>query len=132
MHSCRPGQNADLEGMHQDDRRRSTRHRAVAVASLEACGSLNANNQALCTVTDLSRTGIGLETGQPPIKGQGVILRLSLDEEIIEIRARTTRVTRQLNSHFYQLGLDWSHCSEEELSFLDRVLGVMAESPSDH
>jgi c-di-GMP-binding flagellar brake protein YcgR len=118
--------------MHQDDRRRSTRHRAVAVASQEACGSLNANNQALCTVTDLSRTGIGLETGQPPIKGQGVILRLSLDEEIIEIRARTTRVTRQLNSHFYQLGLDWSHCSEEELSFLDRVLGVMAESLSDH
>ncbi|MFT4515588.1 MAG: c-di-GMP-binding flagellar brake protein YcgR [Planctomycetota bacterium] len=116
--------------MDQEDRRRSTRVSAVAVASLEACGSLNANNQALCTVKDLSRTGIGLETGQPPIKGQGVILRLSLNDEIIEIRTRTTRVTRKPDSHFYQLGLDWSHCSEEELAFLDRVLGVMADAPS--
>lgn len=117
--------------MHQDDRRRSTRVRAVAVASLETCGSLNANNQALCTVTDLSRTGIGLETGQPPIKGQGVILRLSLDGEIIEIRTRATRVRQLPDSHFYQLGLDWSHCSEEDLSFLDRVLGVLSDCPSD-
>lgn len=114
--------------MDQDNRRRATRVRAVAVASLETCGTLNANDQALCTVKDLSRTGIGLETGQPPIKGQGVILRLSLDEEIVEIRTRATRVTRQPDSHFYTIGLDWSHCSESELAFLDRVLGAMASN----
>ena len=113
--------------MHQDERRRALRVRVVAVASLEACGSLNTNNQALCTVKDLSRTGIGLETGQPPIKGQGVLLRLSLDDEITEIKTRATRVNRKPGSHFYTLGLDWSTCSSEQLAFLDRVLGVLAE-----
>ena len=113
--------------MDHDDRRRATRVSAVALASLETCGTLNSNNQALCAVKDLSKTGIGLETGQPPIKGQGVILRLSLGDEIIEIRTRATRVSRKPGSHFYQLGLDWSHCSEAELAFLDRVLGAIAD-----
>tara|TARA_R110002072_G_scaffold269796_1_gene429073 strand:- start:5485 stop:5847 length:363 start_codon:yes stop_codon:yes gene_type:complete len=116
--------------MDHDDRRRSTRVGAVAVASLVACGRINANDQALCTVRDLSRTGIGLETGQPPIAGQDVILRLSLDDEILEVRPRATRVNSKPGSHFYQLGLDWSHCTEAELAFLDRVLGVLGDSPS--
>jgi c-di-GMP-binding flagellar brake protein YcgR len=116
-------------GMNQEDRRRSLRVRLVAVASLETCGSLNANNQALCTVRDISKHGIGLETGQPPVKGQGVVLRLSLEDEIIEIKTRATRVSKQPGSHFYSIGLDWSSCSEEELSFVDRFLGAMSGEP---
>tara|TARA_R110002073_G_scaffold50853_3_gene134163 strand:- start:96 stop:452 length:357 start_codon:yes stop_codon:yes gene_type:complete len=115
--------------MDHDNRRRSTRIGTVAVASLVACGKAYANDQALCTVRDISRTGIGLETGQPPIEGQDVMLRLSLDDEIIDIQPRTTRVERKPGSQFYQIGLDWSHCSETELAFLDRVLGAVAETP---
>jgi len=113
--------------MHDRDRRRSTRVRVVAVATLETQGALNANDQALCTVQDLSRNGIGLETGQPPIKGQAVILRISLDGETHELRTRAARVHNQPDSHFWRIGLDWSACSEFELAFLDRVLGVLQD-----
>ncbi|MCK5942477.1 MAG: PilZ domain-containing protein [Planctomycetes bacterium] len=111
--------------MNYDDRRRSARVRAVAMATLETQGVLNANDQALCTVHDLSRNGIGLETGQPPTKGQAVVVRLSLDDEIHELRARAARVSRCEGSHFYSIGLDWSECAPEDLTFLDRVLGVL-------
>lgn len=118
--------------MDQDDRRRSIRVHAVAVASLATRGLVNENEQALCTVRDLSRSGIGLETGQPPVIGQVVVLRLALDDNIHELQTRATRVKRKRDSHFYSIGLDWSGCSEEELSFLDEVLGVIAEgSPED-
>lgn len=116
--------------MRQTDRRRATRVAVVAVASLEARGSLNSNDQGIGTVRNLSRTGIGLETGQPPLKGQTVTIRLSLDNELHELNTRATRVDRQGDSHFYRVGLDWSDCSEEQLSFLDQVLGVLADEPS--
>lgn len=124
--------------MGPENRRRATRVAVVAVASLEAHGALNNNNQGMDSVRNLSRTVIGLEsrtvigleTCQPPIKGQGVILRLSLGDEIIELATRATRVERQGDSHFYQVGLDWSDCAAAELSLLDEVLGAMADEPT--
>lgn len=112
--------------MGQQNRRRATRVAVVAVASLDARGSRHNNNQGMGSVRNLSRTGIGLETGQPPIKGQSVFLRLALGDEIIELATRATRVEQQGDSHFYHVGLDWSGCTAEELSFLDVVLGEMA------
>lgn len=112
-----------------DDRRRSARVRIAAVASLETRGSLNANNQALGVVKNMSRTGIGLETGQPPIAGQAVILRLSLDDRTHELKTRATRVKRRGTGHFYDVGLDWTNCSAEDLSFLDQVLAVVEQQP---
>ena len=118
--------------MDSQDRRRSHRVRVAASASLKTYGSLNANNQALCSVRDLSRNGIGLETGQPPTSGQGVTLRIALDDKIHELQTLATRVERCGTSHFYHVGLDWSGCSEEELKFLDEVLGVLQnELPDD-
>jgi len=116
--------------MRQPEQRRATRVAVVAVASLEARGSLNSNDQGIGTVRNLSRTGIGLETGQPPLKGQNVTIRLSLDNELHELNTRATRVDRQGDSHFYQVGLDWSGCTEEELSFLDEALGILADEPT--
>lgn len=86
--------------MGQENRRRATRVAVVAVASLEARDALNNDNQGMGSVRNLSRTGIGPKIGQPPIKGQGVILRLSLGDEIIELATRATRVERQGDSHF--------------------------------
>ena len=116
--------------MEQDNRRRAQRLPVVAVASLQTCGSMNVNNQAFCTVQDLSKTGIGLETGQPPVEGQGVILRLALGDEIVEIKTRATRVTQKPGSHFYSLGLDWGTCSSEQLAFFERVLGATENPPA--
>ena len=97
----------------------------AAVASLIARGSLNTNDQAMCCVRDLSRNGIGLETGQPPIVGQGVLLRLAIDDEIHELPTRARRVVRRRDSHFYEVGLDWSNCSQEQLEFLDKVADLI-------
>lgn len=114
---------------HDQDRRRSTRVRIAAVASLEAVGARNANNQGLSVVKNVSRTGIGIETGQPPLKGQTVILRLALDHTTHELRTRATRVTRRGTSNFYDVGLDWSGCTPEQLSFLDEILRLVEQFP---
>jgi hypothetical protein len=114
-----------------DDRRRQPRVRVAAFATMETTGALNANNQALCAVKDVSRTGIGLTTGQPPMRGQTVIVRLALDDEIHELRTRATRVERNGTSNFYVVGLDWSLCSPDELSFLDRALSAVETQPQD-
>ena len=92
-------------------------------------GALNQNNQALCTVKNVSRTGIGLETGQPPLAGQSVIVRLALGDEMHEMRARAMRVRRRGTSSFYDVGLDWSGCSPVQLTFLDKVLEVVEQQP---
>ena len=89
---------------------------------------MNNNDQAMASVRDLSRTGIGLETGQPPLKGQTVLLRLSLGDEIIELTTRATRVQQLKGSHFYHVGLDWSNCSDEQLAFLDDVLDAITDN----
>ena len=97
------------------------------MASLQTFGSLNANNQALSAVRDVSRTGIGLSTGQPPVVGQTVILRLALDDRMHELKTRATRVARRGTGNFYEVGLDWSTCTPEQLSFLDELLRVVEE-----
>lgn len=115
---------------HDQERRRGERVRVAAFATLETKGVLNASNQALCSVRDVSKSGIGLETGQPPMVGQGVLLRLALDDEIREIRTLATRVHRRGQSNFYEVGLDWSNCTTEQLQFLDKVLSAMAKQPT--
>jgi hypothetical protein len=112
---------------HDQERRRGPRVKIAAFASLETCGRLNPNNQALCAVRDISRTGIGLETGQPPIPGQTVILRLAIDDRTHELLTQAIRVKRRGKGNFYQLGLDWSRCSPEQLAFLDELLQVVEQ-----
>lgn len=117
--------------MDHQERRRHPRVRVAAIATLETTGALNPNDQALGAVTDLSRCGIALKTGQPPMRGQMVILRIALDEEIHELRALATRVQRCGDGNFYDVGIDWSNCTEPELAFLDRVLAVVETQPQD-
>ncbi|MEO6594108.1 MAG: PilZ domain-containing protein [Planctomycetota bacterium] len=120
-----------FSGMSQEnERRRTDRTRIAAFATLETKGVLNACNQALCSVLDVSMSGIGLETGQPPVVGQGVIMRLCLDDVVHELRTLATRVERRGSSNFYHVGLDWSSCSPEQLTFLDRVLAHFEKQPS--
>lgn len=116
---------------NDDDRRRTPRVRVAAIATLETTGVLNPNNQALCTVRDVSRSGIGLKTGQPPMRGQRVLLRLVLDDEMHELVTRATRVQRCGTGNFYEVGLDWSTCTADELAFLDRVITVVETQPQD-
>ena len=109
------------------DTRRGKRVRVSGIATLET-GGLNATNQAVCTVRDLSRSGIGLETGQPPEVGQVVRLRLILNGNMVTLSTIATRVDRRANSNFYVIGLDWSRCKPEELVFLDKALEAV-EAP---
>ena len=103
------------------DTRRGKRVKVSGIATLET-GGLNATNQAVCTVRDLSRSGIGLETGQPPEVGQVVRLRLVLNGQMVTLSTIATRVERRAGSNFYVIGLDWSRCKPDELTFLDEVL----------
>ncbi|MGE3175361.1 MAG: PilZ domain-containing protein [Planctomycetota bacterium] len=108
------------------------RQRLQAFAALETQGR-HPNDQAFSAVTDVSRAGVGLKTGQPPLRGQRVILRLAIEEDIHTITAVATRI-RKRDQHVYDVGLDWSSCSDEELEFLDSYLAatttVGAEEPS--
>lgn len=115
--------------MTRKDQRRSPRVRVAAVAALETVGRLNNNNQALGAVKNVSRNGIGIETGQPPMRGQAVMLRLALNDVVHELRTHATRVTKRGNGNFYEVGLDWSSCTEEQLSFLDEILQAVDEQP---
>jgi len=115
--------------MQDDDDRRHPRVRIAALASLETKGHMNANDQALGSVRDVSRSGIGLRTGQPPLRGQAVTLRIALDDEVHELRAQATRVNRVGDGNFYDVGLDWAPCTAEQLAFLDQVLAVIEQQP---
>lgn len=110
-----------------DDRRRSPRLRIAACAAIETLGRRNEGNQALGTVRDVSATGIGLETGQPPLPNQEVYLRIALNDEIEEVPARTTRIRRVDSSNFYEVGLDWGACTAEQMAFLERVFEAAGE-----
>ncbi|MBL8754322.1 MAG: PilZ domain-containing protein [Planctomycetes bacterium] len=98
------------------------------MAAIETKGTLNANNQALGSVRNVSRTGIGLETGQPPMVGQGVVLRIAYGDDLHELKTRTTRVVPG-KGNFYEVGLDWTSCSGTELAFLDEVLRAVEKQP---
>lgn len=80
-------------------------------------------------VKNLSRTGICVETGQPPLTGERVMLRLAIDDEIHELKTTATRVTRRGNSNFYEVGLDWRTFSPEQTKFLDQLLEFL-ENPN--
>lgn len=110
--------------MLENDLRRHPRLRIAALAAMRTGGLLNPTDQALGSVVDVSRSGIGLQTGQPPMVGQAVHLRISLDDEIHEVFARATRVERDQGANFYRVGLDWNVGSEAELKFLDEVFAV--------
>jgi hypothetical protein len=99
--------------------------RLCAFAALEAEGR-HPNDQAFAAVSDVSHTGIGLRTGQPPLVGQTVIVRLAIEEEIHTLRAAAIRV-RENGRHRYEVGLDWSACSDEELAFLDRYVELQEQ-----
>ncbi|MBL8725599.1 MAG: PilZ domain-containing protein [Planctomycetes bacterium] len=117
--------------MRHDEHRRHPRAQLTAVAALQTLGRLNANDQGIATVRDVSRSGIGLRTGQPPLQGQAVILRLGIGDEILELTTLATRVRRCGDSHFYDVGLDWSNCSAEQLAFLDRFVELAEVQPQD-
>lgn len=115
--------------MTRKEQRRSPRVRVAAVAALESVGRLNNNNQGLGAVKNVSRNGIGLETGQPPMRGQVVLLRLALNDVVHELRTHATRITKRGDGNFYDVGLDWTNCTEAQLSFLDEILRVVEKQP---
>lgn len=98
------------------------------MATLETLSTRSSINQALGAVKNLSRTGICIETGQPPLTGDRVMLRLAIDDRIHELKTTATRVTRRGSSNFYEVGLDWRLCSPEQLTFLDDLLRFL-EAP---
>lgn len=118
---------AAMEG--DNNHRRAPRVRVAAIAALETKGSLAPNDQALCSVLNMSRTGIGLDTGQPPLAGQRVLVRLCIDDVMHELSTRATRVQRRGASNFYDVGLDWSECTPMQLAFLDQVLHHIEQEP---
>lgn len=110
------------------DRRRHPRCAVAASATLETRGKFNPSDQALCSVLNVSRAGIGVETGQPPLVGQQVFLRVALGEEIHELVTRATRVDHGDRANFYEVGLDWGDCTVEQLEFLDRVFTIAEQT----
>ncbi len=87
-------------------------------ATLETTGVLARNDQAFTLVIDVSRTGIGLRTGQPPVVGDRVIVRLGLGEEIRQLKAVVRRVSLRRRGVF-DVGLEWHGCTRKELAFVD-------------
>ena len=106
----------------EQDRRRAPRQRLQAFAALET-NDRHPNDQAFSAVTDVSRAGIGLKTGQPPFKGQRVILRLAIGDQIHEITATASRIQKR-DGYTFNVGLDWSECSDQEIQFLDEYLAA--------
>lgn len=98
------------------------------MATMETQGGRATSNQGLGAVKNLSRTGICLETGQPPRTGDRVLLRLAIDDQIHEMPTLVTRASRRGTTNFYEVGLDWRLCTPEQLAFLDDLLHFL-ESP---
>ncbi len=101
------------------ERRKTQRQRLQAFAALETKGR-HPNDQAFCAVVDVSRSGIGLKTGQPPLQGQVVHLRLAIGDNIHTIAANASRIQKR-DAYTFDVGLDWSNCTDEEVAFLDEV-----------
>jgi hypothetical protein len=108
------------------DRRKTERRQVQAYAALETIGRFP-NDQAFSAVFDVSRSGIGVKTGQPPTNGQTVYLRLAMGETIHTLRTTATRVQKR-EGCWYDVGLDWSNCKKEELAFLDEFLAALPRS----
>lgn len=105
-------------------RRQAVRVPLQTCATIETTDVLTRNNQAFTVVLDVSRSGIGLRTTQPPTKGENVILRIGLGEEILRLHATVRRVT-QLAKGGYDVGFEWQGCSGNDLSFLDQFIAAV-------
>ena len=84
-------------------------------AALEMQGRHH-NDQSFACVADVSRVGIAVRTGQPPLPGQQVAVRIALGEEIHEVITAVTRIA-QRGTDLFEVGLDWSRCPPETLAF---------------
>lgn len=110
-----------------NERRRNPRFRMDAYAALESKGMFTSNDQAFGPVLDISRTGIRMRTGQPPHVGQMVVLRVAVEEDIHTLRAIAARVT-PAGRDLYDVGMDFSWCSTEELAFLDECIELVSRA----
>lgn len=106
---------------------RAPRACLAAMATMTVRSLRSQLDQSLGAVKNISRTGILMETGQPPLVGDSVLLRLAIGDRIHEIRATTARVARRGNSHFYEVGLDWRLADREQLAFLDDALAFLEQ-----
>jgi len=109
------------------ERRRHPRQPFDASGSMETQGAYDLSRTS-CSVLNVSRSGIGVETDQPPSCGQEVLLRIEFDGEVHECKTTATRIVRVEGSSLYQVGLDWSECSQEQVELLDRVFAVIEEA----
>ncbi len=109
---------------NDDERRRHPRQPFDASGSLETHGAYDLS-RAECSVLNVSRSGIGVETEQPPSCGQEVLLRIEFDGEVHECKTRATRIERAEGSSLYHVGLDWSECTPVQIELLDRVFAVI-------
>jgi hypothetical protein len=116
---------ADPEGMTKTDNRKHPRVRIEALAALKSHGR-HGCDQAFTAVTDISRSGIGLRTGQPPAVGQSATLRLALGEEIHVLNSTVTRVESRGNGVF-TVGLDWTTNTSEDNAFLQQFFAAVEQ-----
>lgn len=112
------------------EHRRAERMPHAAVAAMETIGPFGGNNQGVAVVRNLSRSGIGIETAQPPLKGQRVAFRLAIGTNVQRLTATTRRVQPKGNSGFYEVGLEWTTCSAQEAAFLDALIASLAPAPT--
>lgn len=110
-------------------RRQSARVPMHTFATIETTDILTRNNQAFTVVLDVSRTGIGVRTAQPPTEGENVILRIGVGEEIKRMNAIVRRVT-PLDRGGYDVGLEWQGCTQEDLVFLDEFTTAVGSRPA--
>ena len=100
-----------------NERRRSPRVKAETYASLEVEG-MNANDQGFGIVMDVSSNGIRVRTPQPPHKGQRVIVRVAVGEELFRVRAHVVRIS-QTDDGTYDVGLAYSTLDRLKVAFLE-------------
>lgn len=98
----------------------------AALATIKAQGVGTQNDQAFSAVMDVSRHGVRLRTGQPPEIGDWVLLRLGIGEDIHCLDGITRRIER-VGKTYFDVGIEWVDCSDEQLTFLDQYL---AEEPA--
>ena len=83
--------------------------------------TLTGSDQAFGVVRDVSSSGIGLVTPQPPNKGARVTARLSVEDRIFELRMRVVRVDRDSSGQTI-VGMMFERNDEARKSFLKAFL----------
>jgi hypothetical protein len=113
------------KGMTKIDNRKHPRMRIEALAALKSHGRQGCD-QAFSAVVDISRSGIGVRTGQPPAIGQAVTVRLALGERIHVLNSAVTRVVPRGNGTF-TVGLDWHVNTPEDMEFLEQFFRAVLD-----